>query len=148
MKVALFFFILGLAVGGYGMYRYQESQGVPPSAAPAKEKLDQKLVDWHLTKNDIQADLDKTGSVVRTKAAQAGSKIADARIHAVIKAKYVLDRDLYGDSNISISVDNGAVSLTGSVPSEDEISKAVGLAMDTDGVTVVTAKLTVKPKST
>lgn len=147
MKLALFFFVLGLAAGAYGMYEYQKSQGVAPSPVPAETKVDQKLTDWHLTKTDIENDLSKTGEVVRTKAAIAGAKIADARIHAEIKAKYVLDRDLYGDSSISISVTNGAVALSGTVVSEDLIAKAVSLAMDTDGVTVVTAKLLVHPKS-
>lgn len=144
MKTAFFFFILGLAVGGYAMYHYDETQGVHVSMAPAQEKIDQKLVDWHLTKADIQADLAKTGEVVRTKAAQAGSTMTDARIHTVIKAKYVLDRDLSA-RDIDVTVTQGAVSLTGAVASEEQLGRAVGLAMDTDGVTTVSARLTLKP---
>lgn len=144
MKTALFFFILGLAVGGYAMYHYDQTQGLHPSLAPAGDKIDQKLVDWHLTKEDIKADLAKTGDVVRTKAAQAGSKMTDARIHTVIKAKYVLDRDLSA-VDIDVAVTAGSVALTGTVPSEELIGKAVELAMDTDGVTTVSARLAVKP---
>jgi hypothetical protein len=144
MKTALFFFILGLAVGGYAMYHYDQTQGLHPSLARADEKIDQKLVDWHLTKDDIKADLAKTGEVVRTKTAEAGSKITDARIHTVIKAKYVLDRDLSA-VDIEVAVTAGSVALTGTVPSEELIGKAVELAMDTDGVTAVSAHLAVKP---
>jgi hypothetical protein len=146
MKGAFFFFIIGFGLGCYAMYKYDQSQPPPSTAAQAQEKFDQKLSDWHLTKPDIENDLSKTGEVVRTKAAQAGSRIEDARIHAVIKSKYVLDRDLYGQS-ITITVTSGAVALTGSVTDEAFISKAVALAMDTDGVTVVKARLAVQPKA-
>ena len=144
MKTALFFFIIGLAVGGYAMYRYDQSQGLNPSMAPAREKIDQKLIDWHLTNDDIKADLAKTGQVVRTKAAQAGGVMSDARIHTVIKAKYVLDRDLSA-TDIDVSVDHGSVILNGTVASETLVGEAVALAMDTDGVTTVSARLTIKP---
>lgn len=147
MKGSIFFFIIGFGLGCYAMYKYDQSQPQASPASAAANTVDQKLSDWHLTKPDIEADLSKTGEVVRTKAAQAGSKIEDARIHAVIKSKYILDRDLYGQG-ISITVTGGSVLLEGSVSDESYISKAVELAMDTDGVTVVKARLAVKPKVT
>ena len=146
MKGAILFLIIGFGLGCYAMYRYDQAQPPPSTAAQASEKLDQKLNDWHLTKPDIESDLQKTGEVVRTKAAQAGSRIEDARIHAVIKSKYILDRELYGQ-NITIAVTSGSVLLTGSVADEGMISKAVALAMDTDGVTVVKARLSVQAKA-
>ena len=142
MKGSIFFFIIGFGLGCYAMYKYDQSQ---PSTSPVAT-VDQKLNDWHLTKQDIESDLSKTGEVVRTKASQAGSKIEDARIHAVIKSKYILDRDLYGQG-ITVTVTSGSVVLTGAVSDEAYIGKAVELAMDTDGVTVVKAHLTVKPKT-
>jgi osmotically-inducible protein OsmY len=83
--------------------------------------------------------------VVRSKAAVAGEKITDARILTVIKAKYVLDRDL---SAIDINVDckDGDVVLNGTVASADLIGRAAVLALDTNGVRNVTSRLTVAVK--
>jgi len=65
-------------------------------------------------------------------------------IVTVIKSKYVLDRDL---SAVDIHVDarGGDVALVGTVASETLIGRAVALALDTDGVTHVAARLKVSP---
>jgi osmotically-inducible protein OsmY len=115
------------------------------TATDVKDEINEKLVEWHLTPDDIKNDLAKTGQIVRTNAQAVGGKIADARIVTVIKAKYVIDRDL---SAIDISVDSqdGAVSLGGTVASPELIGKAIVLALDTDGVRGVTSKITVATK--
>jgi osmotically-inducible protein OsmY len=115
------------------------------TASDVKDKINEKLTEWHLTPDDIKNDLAKTGQVVRTKAQAVGGEISDARIVTVIKAKYVLDHDL---SAIDISVDSqdGAVALGGTVASPELIGKAVVLALDTDGVRGVTSKISVATK--
>ena len=69
---------------------------------------------------------------------------ADARIVTAIKAKYAADPDL-SVWKISVSCDQGRVSLSGTVSAEDDIGKAVALALDVDGVRDVTSTITVKP---
>ncbi len=115
------------------------------TADSVKNAIGDKLTEWHLTPDDIKNDLAKTGQVVRTKAQAVGEKIADGRIVTVIKAKYVIDRDL---SAIDISVDSqdGAVALGGTVASPELIGKAIALALDTDGVRGVTSKIAVATK--
>lgn len=156
MKTALIFFVLGAIAGAVGLHLYQRSESraaarplrAPPAAAahpkltPAPSTLDQKLRQWRLTPNDIRHDLAKTGQVVRSRAAEVGSRIADARIVAVIKAKYVLDSEL---SALAINVDchDGEVVLKGTVKSPHLIGRAVALALDTKGVKNVVSRLKV-----
>ena len=137
-------FILGLVVGGYAIHVYDRNEfgpgGYVNDSGPDQTNMSQKIRDWHLTPEDIRADLDRTGEVVRTNAQAVGAKLDDARIIATIKAKYLIDREL---SAIDIHVDcrGGDVLLTGEVASPRLIGRAVFLAMDTAGVHNVTARL-------
>lgn len=162
MKTALLFFLLGLAAGiiGMGLYAERHPSAVGPAdraghaaheaadrtrsaAANARDTFEQKLQDWHLTGDDIKADLARTGQVVREKSAVVGGAISDARILSVIKAKYLLDRDISA-FDINVDVTAGEVVLRGRVASADLIGKAVGLALDTDGVRTVKSSLVVQ----
>lgn len=152
MKNAILFFLIGAIAGGYAMHVYHQRGDAPPvdrarqAASGLGDDLGQKLREWHLTPDDIRSDLDRSGEVVRANARVAGDKITDARILTVIKAKLVLDRDLSA-RDIAVRVDNGHVFLTGTVPSADHIGRAVALALDTDGVRNVAARLVVLPKT-
>ena len=161
MKTAFFFFLLGAIAGAFALNYYNQREAGSSTAAhpepaslkdkakdaagQARDAVAEKLEDWHLTPDDIKRDLARTGEIVRSKAAVAGEKIADARIVTVIKSKYVLDRGL---SAIDINVDckDGDVTLHGRVASPDLIGRATALALDTDGVHNVVAKLTVAAK--
>jgi osmotically-inducible protein OsmY len=168
MKSALIFLLLGGVLGAVALHLYTQREAEQPAATvqsadksqpndpsladrardtahDVKDAVNDKLTAWHLTSDDIKNDIAKTGQVVRTKAQAVGEKISDARIVAVIKAKYVLDRDL---SAIDIGVDSqdGEVALGGTVASPELIGQAIALALDTDGVRGVTSKITVAPK--
>jgi osmotically-inducible protein OsmY len=159
--------VVGIAIGAFGYYLYVQhpaagvntgssaSRDLSTSArdaadtavaktravaADVSQALSDKIREWHLTREDIHADLQKGGAVARENASRAREKVADARIVAMIKAKLVLDRDLEA-SAISVESRDGDVTLSGNVASESLIGKAVALAMDTDGVHHVTAKL-------
>lgn len=148
MKTFLFF-LIGVIVGGFAMRAYDERRHVPAGdqAGELREDISEKLRQWHLTREDITNDLAKTGQVVRSKAAVVGDRIGDARIAAVIKSKYVLDRDLSA-RDIRVSVKDGEVTLSGTVTATELIGRAVALALDTDGVRNVAANLVVQPKGT
>ena len=167
----LLVFLLGAAVGAFALSYYQQNQSniaSAPTTASAeslaerarstgdralsktkevaenvRDSVSEKLADWHLTSDEIKADLAKTGEVVRSKSRAAGEAISDARVIAVIKAKYVLDREL---SALEIKVDcrDGEVTLRGTVASAAILGKAVAVALDTDGVHHVVSKLGVK----
>ena len=168
---SILLFLLGAVIGAfaYSLYIAREAKPLataveaptptptPPSAPSAetrslgeraaetttelKDTLTTKAKEWHLTPEDIKRELAEGGKIVREKAGVAGGKIADARIITVIKAKYVLDRDLSA-MDINVDCTNGNVTLTGALASIELVSKAFYHAMDTDGVVGVTANLT------
>lgn len=173
MKGALIIFVLGMVAGAIALNYMKERRATeaatvesarpitttqaPTSsfvdrardaASDARDAVADKLNDWHLSGSDIKRDLAQSGEVVRTKAKSAGSSIAaatsNARVVAVIKAKYTLDRDLSARA-IEVSSDAGNVTLHGTVASEELIGRAVALALDTDGVVQVKSLLTVQP---
>ena len=142
-----FIFLLGLAIGGFAVHYYDRGEpGESPissSARSSRDNLSDKLAQWHLSSDDIKADLAKTGQVVRENTRAAGEHLSDARIVTVIKAKYVLDKDLSA-LDIHVEAQDGLVTLTGTVASAEAIGRAVVLALDTSGVHNVTAKLETK----
>ena len=122
---------------------------VESAAKSAGNAIEEKLRILDLRTNDFKDELDRTGKIVRRKAGEAGKAIADAtadaRITAAIKAKLLGDRDL-SVLSISVNTTGGIVTLSGTVPTPEAISKAMLLAMETDGVQEVISTLQVKPK--
>ena len=153
----LILFILGVVVGGYAMhYCDQRDHGTGRHGLRRDDSLRErtdsvrddvadKLRQWHLTGDDIRSDLARGGEVVRAKARVAGERISDARVVAVVKAKYLLDRDLSA-REIRVEVSGGAVVLSGVVASPELVGKAVALALDTDWVHTVTSHLAVEAR--
>ncbi|HXR08704.1 MAG TPA: BON domain-containing protein [Candidatus Acidoferrum sp.] len=101
-----------------------------------------------LRSGQIKDELARNGKIVRRKAQDLGEQVADAatdaRIVTAIKAKYTADPDL-SVWKISVASDQGHVALSGTVSAEENIGKAVALALEADGVRDVTSTLTVKP---
>ena len=114
-------------------------------ALEAKDVVADQLAAWHLTPAEIKEELERTGRIVRAKAATAVAKsgqFADqARIVAVVTTKLVADRE-FSARQIGVTSADGIVTLTGTVPSAALIGRAVTLALDTDGVTQVVSLLT------
>ena len=118
------------------------------TAQSARDALSDKLSQWHLSPDDIKEEIAKTGSVVRSRARAAGESIAtataSARVVAVIKAKYTLDKEL-SSRTIDVDYKEGKVTLRGTVAAPALVGKAVAEALDTEGVTQVVSQLTVQP---
>lgn len=108
-----------------------------------KATINEKLAEWHLTPADLKEDLAKGGAIVRSKAQAAGETISDARIATVVKAKYVLDRELSARA-INVDVADGVVTLSGTAGSPELIGRAIGLALESDGVVRVVSNLKVQ----
>ncbi len=116
-------FIIGIVVGAYSLRVYEQRNEMPPlssrptigdttreAATGMQQAVSGKLADWHLTPDEIRADLARSGQVVREKAQVAGDRIVDARIVTVIKAKYVLDHNLSA-RDITVEASGGVVTL-------------------------------------
>ena len=152
--------ILGLALGAAAVWYFGIGKNdarvqsftnqVENAAKSAGDAIQEKLKALKLSPDDVKDELAKTGQVVRRKAKEAGQAIADAtadaRITAAIKAKLLANRDL-SPLSISVNTTDGVVTLSGAVPSVDAISKAMLIAMETDGVKEVISALQVKSAS-
>ncbi len=149
--------ILGIALGAGALWIYSDQQAkqrlqkagseLQTATREAGAVVQDKLRSLNLGTNDIRQELEKTGQIVRTKARAAGAAIsdatADARITGEIKAKLVAHQHLSA-LNISVNTTAGVVTLSGAVASDDEISQAMMLAMDVEGVQKVISTLQVK----
>ena len=152
--------IIGVLLGAAAVWVYTTKEGrsqarstgehIENAAKSARDTVQEKLKVLDLRSDDIKDELAKTGQVVRRKAREAGRAItdatADARITAAIKAKLLGNRELSALS-ISVNTTEGIVTLSGTVSSAEDISKAMLLAMETEGVREVVSTLQVKPKS-
>jgi len=149
--------MVGLLVGAAVVWFYATSQGratvkttgdqIENTTKSARDEVQEKMKEWNLTPDKIKEDLARTGQVVRRRASEAGQAIADAtvdaRTTATIKGKLLASRDLSAMS-ISVNTTDGIVTLSGSVNSPEDISKAMLLAMETDGVREVISVLQVR----
>ncbi len=156
---ALFSLIIGVLIGAAAVWIYATKDGqsssknagdqIESAAKSTRDAIQEKIRVLDLRPEQIKDDLDRTGKVIRRKAREAGQAIsdatADARITGAIKGKLVANKDLSALS-ISVNTTEGIVTLSGSVNSMEDISKAMLLAMDTDGVHEVISTLQVKPK--
>ena len=159
--------LLGVILGAVGYWFVQNKAREHPAAEQRAEAaaaqaqtsageagrhlsdaLKAKLETLDLRSGQIKDELARTGKIVRRKAQDVGEKVADAAadasIIAAIKAKYAADPDL-SIWKISVSSDQGRVTLSGTVSAEENIGKAVALALEADGVRDVTSTLAVKP---
>lgn len=156
MKEFFIGFLLGIAVtaatGGYFVIHKKQgvrhAQDATISALQrAADAVEAKLVAWHLTGDDIEKELTSTGKVVRRQMGDFGAAVADAatdaKITGVIKAKYALDKEVSA-LGIGVTTTDGRVTLSGNVSSSKQISKAMVLALETDGVREVSSTLHVK----
>jgi osmotically-inducible protein OsmY len=137
--VLLLFFV---ALIGVIVWRYYQPVG-DSSSGQRVDATVAKTEEGKLTPENIKEELKKTGRVVRSKARVVGEHIDDARIIAVIKGKYVMDKNL-SVLAISVACRDGQVTLTGSATSAELIGRAVDLALQTSGVQNVESLLVVK----
>ena len=159
--------VLGIVLGAVGFWFVQKKAAEHPEAQQryaeaaaqfrtnataaiknTSEALRAKLDTLDLNADQIKGELAKTGEVIRHKAHDIGeaavNAASDARAVTEIKAKYAEDSTL-SVWKISVSCNQGHVTLSGTVSSPDDIGKAVALALDADGVRDVTSTLQVKP---
>jgi hyperosmotically inducible periplasmic protein len=112
----------------------------------AGEALKAKAEALNLNPEQIREELARTGQIVRRQARELVGPSADAEtdaaITAALKTKLAEDPEL-SPFAIRVSMARGHVTLEGKVGSAEHIGRAVTLALGTDGVVDVTAKLQV-----
>jgi len=156
MKI-FFALLMGVVIGGAAVWFYGTSEGkstaratgdqLGSAAKSARDAVQEKLKVLDLRSDDIKDELARNGRIVRRRAREAGQAIADAtadaRVTGAIKGKLLADRELSALS-ISVNTTDGVVTLSGTVSSSENISKAMLLAMETDGVREVVSTLQVR----
>ena len=83
------------------------------------------------------------GEKAATVAARVSESMEEGSLTAKIKAKMVLD-DLVKARTINVTTEGTTVTLTGTVHSQQERDRSVALAKETDGVTAVVDRLTIR----
>jgi len=155
---AFLILLVGIVVGAAAVWIYGTRQGksavhatgeqIESATKSARDTVQEKLRVLDLRPEQVKEDLARTGQVVRRRTREAGQAIADAtadaRVTTAIKGKLVANKDLSALS-ISVNTTGGVVTLSGTVSTPEDISKAMLLAMETDGVKEVVSTLQVKP---
>jgi len=153
-------FVLGLIIGSAGLWFYLSANGrsqvrngeaeLGNAARSARDAIGERLRALHLNPDEVKDELARTGQVVRRKAQEAGQTIAnaaaDTKVTATIKGKLLVNHEL-ASQDISVTTTDGVVTLSGTVGSVDDISRAMALAMETDGVREVVSKLQVRQQT-
>jgi hypothetical protein len=126
----------------------QAQDSVAAGLHHAADSIESRLEAFELRGTDIKDDLQRTGEVVRRKAREVGSAVADAagdaRITATIKGKFLADRQLSA-WNISVNTTDGRVTLAGRVSTHNQVGRAMLLALETGGVREVKSTIQVRP---
>jgi hypothetical protein len=112
------------------------------TASATKPDISARLAEWKLAPDDIKSEFDSSGQVVRTREAGPGEPTGpmDTMLITQVNDKLKGDADTSGQ-NITVSANQGIVTLDGSAASLQQIGKAVALTLDTDGVTKTISKI-------
>lgn len=146
MKAFFWGIVLGIIIGAVGLWWLQERQMIelPQSAQQAKKITNAQLEALDLQADQIRKELAETGEVVRRHANAIGEKVAgvveDTAVTAAVKAKLAASPDLSALA-ISVTTHDGVVTLSGTVASPELVGRAILLALGTNGVREVNAKL-------
>jgi osmotically-inducible protein OsmY len=125
------------------------SHSAANSMRNAGHDISARMSEWRLSNNDIEADVNASRPVIRTRSSAGAptGKIDKGTIEKAIKGRLNADAqlaDLKFDANANAK---GEVELEGKARSLDQISHAIGIALDTDGVTQVTSKIKLDPNA-
>jgi osmotically-inducible protein OsmY len=98
-----------------------------------------------LSSTEIQGDLDRGVTIVRTKDTLVGAPTGasdDEVIKTMVQGKLQADNET-AKAMFEVDAKNGEVILKGSADSAAAIGRAIALALDTQGVTKVSSEATI-----
>jgi hypothetical protein len=118
--------------------------GIGRAQQDAPQKPGTKLED---VGRAIKKGLDKTREAVREEFAKTREAVHDMSVESRVYGRLHWDKGL-NSAVLDLKIENGILTLRGSVSSSEAKTKAVTLARDTVGVTKVTDQLVVVPPQT
>jgi hyperosmotically inducible protein len=95
-------------------------------------------------RTDTAADTEQVREQAREVAVEAGDRLADGWLATKIQAQFFADNDIRA-RDISVTADDGVVTLRGRVPDENAHTQAVQTARNTDGVLQLNDQITIGP---
>jgi len=111
----------------------------------ASGDISTQITESRLSAADIQADLDRGVTIVRTNDNIVGAPTGntdDSVLVTMIKGKLQADSQLASiASDINVEAHNGEVTLKGNAKSADQIGRAIALSLSTSGVTKVSSEM-------
>jgi hypothetical protein len=150
MKKLLFGFMIGVLVGAWGysiVHKSPTRRNAGSSNTSFAQDAGRMFRDIRV--EDVRQELERTGLVIRQKAAQIGTTIAettaDARVTGAIKARLLSEPGI-SSMGIDVNTTGGVVTLAGSVGSHEEVAKAMRIALETDDVAKVISTLQVRAR--
>lgn len=101
--------------------------------------------EWKLSAQDLEADLKADRPIVRTRKTPAGAPTGAVNVdksQLTTNVKANVSQHAAAIKDLDVEIDNETeVVLTGKAMSADEVGKAIGSALSTEGVTKVTSKI-------
>jgi len=107
-----------------------------------------RITEWRLSASELQSDLDRGVTIVRTKDTVVGAPTGstdDEVIKTMVKGKLQAD-SATEKAMIEVDAKNGEVMLKGSADSAAALGRAMALALDTSGVSKVSSDVKVQAK--
>lgn len=111
----------------------------------AGSEMKQEWNEWRLSASDLDADLKANRPIIRTRTIPANAptgaiNVDKSKIKENVKAN--VSQHAAAIKDLDVKIDNETeVVLTGKAMSADDVAKAIGHALSTDGVTKVTSKI-------
>lgn len=123
--------------------------GTSTGIASTTGDVSSRITEWRLSSTDIQADLDRGVTIVRTKDNVVGAPTGatdDDVIETMVKGKLQADSEA-SKASIDVDAKNGEVMLKGTADKADTVGRAIALALDTQGVNKVSSDVKVSSTS-
>ena len=139
LKFVLIVVVIAAAAAFFLGYRLGDDPAPATVARPTGEPRTAPTID----KEKARETGANIGEAVATGAIRAKQAVSDSTLTARIKSKMALD-DTVDATAINVDTIGSTVTLSGTVRSEAERSKALLLARETTGVTSVTDRLVVR----
>jgi hyperosmotically inducible periplasmic protein len=139
LKVVLLVVVVAAAIAFFTGYRLGDHTGAPSREGAVGTTGATPKIDTARARETGAA----IGEKVATGASQAEQALANGALTTKIKSKMALD-DTVKALDINVDTANGVVTLTGTVNSQAERTRAVQLARETSGVTSVNDRLSVR----
>ena len=146
LRLALFVVLVAALVWFVQERRFRQGGTAAATLRDAGEALAD--LDLKLDLDGLRNELNRTGRIVRRKAAMAARTVAEAtedvRTTAAIKARLALDPQLSA-LDITVGTADGRVTLGGWVDSPEHLARLVRLALEHEGVVEVISTVRIRP---